>query len=58
MKIYITNRNGKTQVIKHGAQFEILATNKLDDSFSASPVIVDNELYLRGDKYLYCITEK
>jgi len=57
-KIYIPNRNGKTQVIKHGAQFEILATNKLDDSFSASPVIVDNELYLRGEKYLYCITEK
>ena len=57
-KIYITNRNGKTQVIKHGAQFEILATNKLDDSFSASPVIVDNELYLRGERYLYCITEK
>ena len=57
-KIYITNRNGKTQVIKHGAQFEILATNKLDDSFSASPVIVDNELYLRGEKHLYCIAEK
>jgi outer membrane protein assembly factor BamB len=57
-KIYITGRNGSTAVIKQGPQFEVLATNSLDDSFSASPVIVDNELYLRGDKYLYCITEK
>ncbi len=45
-------------VIKQGPQFEVLATNKLDDCFSASPVIVDNELFLRGDKYLYCLTEK
>jgi outer membrane protein assembly factor BamB len=57
-KVYIASRNGKTLVIKHGPQFEVLATNELDDSFSASPVIVDNELYLRGEKYLYCITEK
>lgn len=57
-KIYITSRNGSTAVIKQGPQFEVLAANKLDDCFSASPVIVDSELYLRGDKYLYCVTEK
>ena len=57
-KIYITSRNGNTQVIKHGTTYEILAINTLDDSFSASPVIVDNELYLRGEQYLYCIAEK
>jgi len=57
-KVYIAGRNGTTLVIKHGAQFEVLSTNKLEDSFSASPVIVDNELYLRGEKYLYCIAEK
>lgn len=57
-KVYIAGRNGTTLVIKHGAQYEVLATNKLDDSFSASPVIVDNDLYLRGEKYLYCISEK
>ncbi len=57
-KIYITSRNGSTAVIKQGPQFEVLATNNLDDCFSASPVIVDSDLYLRGDKYLYCVTEK
>ena len=24
----------------------------------ASPALVDNEIYLRGNKYLYCIAEK
>ncbi|NQV16821.1 PQQ-like beta-propeller repeat protein [bacterium] len=57
-RIYISSRNGTTQVIKQDTQYELLAVNKLDDSFSASPVVVDDELYLRGEKYLYCIAEK
>ena len=28
---------------------------RLDDSFSASPAIVGDELYLRGESYLYFI---
>ena len=57
-RIYISSLNGSTQVIKHGTQYEVLAVNTLDDSFAASPVVVGNELYLRGAKYLYCIAEK
>ncbi|NQV13860.1 PQQ-binding-like beta-propeller repeat protein [bacterium] len=57
-RIYITSLNGSTKVIKHDTQFQVIATNKLEDSFTASPVIVGNELYLRGAKYLYCISEK
>lgn len=57
-RIYISSLNGSTQVIKHGTQYEVLAVNTLDDGFSASPVVVDNELYLRGVKNLYCIAEK
>ena len=30
---------------------------QLDDSFSASAAIVGNELFLRGERYLYCIAE-
>lgn len=54
-RIYITGRNGATAVVKRGSKFELLATNVLDDSFTASPAIVDSEIYLRGHKYLYCI---
>ena len=39
------------------ARFEVLATNTLDDGFDASPALVDDDLYLRGNRYLYCIAE-
>jgi hypothetical protein len=35
----------------------LLASNKLEDKFTASPVIAGNSLLLRGEKHLYCITE-
>ena len=50
-------RGGLTYVLKRGPQFEVLARNQLDDVFSASPVLVGNELYLRGHNSLYCIVE-
>lgn len=56
-RVYIASRNGTVLVIKHSPSFEVLATNKLDDSFNASPVVVGSELYLRGMEYLYCIAE-
>jgi len=37
---------------------EVLQVNKLDDRFTASPVMVGSEIYLRGHKYLYCIAKK
>ncbi len=54
-RIYITSREGNTVVLKHGDTPEILATNSLDDTFSASPALVGRQLFLRGEKRLYCI---
>jgi outer membrane protein assembly factor BamB len=54
-RVYITGQDGGTAVIEHGPTYEVLATNKLDDKFDASPALVDNELYLRGYRYLYCL---
>jgi hypothetical protein len=51
----VTDRDGTTVVIRHGPKFEVLATNHLDDAFDASPALVDNEIYMRGYKYLYNI---
>ena len=56
-KIYVAATN-QVSVLKAGAEFAVLATNKLDETFEASPVIVGNDLFLRGAKYLYCISEK
>ena len=54
-RIYIAGTNGSFSVVKLGKEFELLAENTLDDSFIASPVILGNDLFLRGVKALYCI---
>jgi outer membrane protein assembly factor BamB len=54
-RVYIVSRDGVTTVIKHGTVYEVLAENTLDDGFDASPALVDNEIYLRGFRYLYRI---
>ena len=56
-RVYITGRDGTTIVIRHGKTYEVLATNKLDDQFSASMALVGDEIYMRGDRYLYAIAE-
>ncbi|MFM7804474.1 MAG: hypothetical protein ACKPGK_08265, partial [Verrucomicrobiota bacterium] len=61
-RIYLTGRDGTTVVLKHPSGHEafentVLAVNRLEDSFSASPALVDRELYLRGERFLYCLAE-
>jgi len=57
-RIYVTGKNGTFYVIKAGPKFEVLSKNELDDNFEASPAIIGNNQYLRGYKYLYCISQK
>ena len=53
--IYVPGREGTTLVIRAGREFEVVARNALDDGFDASPAPAGDELYLRGQNYLYCI---
>ncbi|MFT7631470.1 MAG: hypothetical protein ACI87E_002508, partial [Mariniblastus sp.] len=39
---------------QRGPELKVLAVNELDESFHASPAIVGEAIYLRGDKHLYC----
>lgn len=57
-RVYFVGREGTTQVIRDAPTLEVLATNKLDDKFDASPAVVGNELYLKGKRHLYCISER
>ncbi len=56
-RIYVTARDGTTVVLRHDAENGVLAANHLDDVFSATAAPVDRELYLRGERFLYCIAE-
>ena len=57
-RIYVTDRNGKTLVISNDPEPKALTLNKLDDRFSASAALVGDAIFLRGEKFLYCIGEK
>lgn len=57
-RVYATCRNGTTLVLKAGPTFEVIASNPLDDSFTASAALAGKDLFLRGLKSLYCISEK
>jgi len=55
-RIYVVGREGAAVVLAAGPQLKVLATNRLDDAFDASPALVDGELYLRGARHLYRIS--
>ena len=54
-RIYMTGRTGVTIVASHPEMPRMLSANRLDDSFSASPALVGKEIFLRGEKHLYCV---
>jgi outer membrane protein assembly factor BamB len=53
--VYVTDLSGTTVVLSHEANPKIVAVNRLDESISASAAIEGDELFLRGDRHLYCI---
>ena len=52
-RIYFFDRAGLATVIKPGRELKVLATNKLDDGFMASPAVSGKALYLRTLTNLY-----
>lgn len=56
-RVYVVGRDGTTVVLEHGPKLEVLAVNRLDDGFEASPAVVDDEIFLRGRRHLYALTK-
>lgn len=57
-RVYFVDRTGTTIVVKSGETVDVLSVNKLNDPIDASPAAVGKQLFLRGEKYLYCIEAK
>ncbi len=57
-KILLTSEDGDTYVVKAGPKHEILATNSVGEPVYASPAISDGMIFIRGEKSLYCISNK
>ena len=55
-KLYLASENEDVIVVRMGEKYEVLATNTLtDQTFIATPAILDGEIYLRGQNTLFCI---
>lgn len=54
--VFLTSRNGKTVVIKDSEKFEIVSSNSVGETVDATPAPVDNELFIRGQRHLFCIS--
>ena len=57
-RVYLSDIDGKTFVLKAGPELELLATNNLGERITASPAVSGNELFYRTDSHVYCISEK
>lgn len=57
-RLYVTTQGGETVVVKADPKLEVLARNKLPDRVRATPALVDDEVFIRGDKFLWCLGEK
>lgn len=57
-RLFCLSEDGLTYVVKPGPEFEILATNPLDQRCLASPAIVGDKLLIRTASKLYCLTKR
>jgi outer membrane protein assembly factor BamB len=57
-KIYFTNEDGLTTVVKAGPTFEILAENPLNDYVLSSPAVSDGQIFIRTATHLWAIGKR
>lgn len=56
--VYVTSDEGITYVVKAGPTFEVVATNPLGDECYSSPAISGGQIFIRGNRGLYCVGKK
>ncbi|MCP5522351.1 MAG: PQQ-binding-like beta-propeller repeat protein [Verrucomicrobiales bacterium] len=54
-RVYVFNEEGETRVVRAAREFELLATNTLEDGFMASPAVDGDALIVRTKTGLYRI---
>jgi outer membrane protein assembly factor BamB len=57
-KIYITNEDGLTSVIKAGPAFELLAENDFDDYTLSSPAVSEGQIFFRTRNFLFAVGQR
>ena len=57
-RIYLNDRSGVTLVLKRSRELNIIAKNELGEQIVSSSALAGNQLFIRGRRFLYCISEK
>ncbi len=53
--VYFTADDGITKLVRPGSELDVVEENKLGEYCFASPVVSQGQLFLRGEKHLFCI---
>jgi outer membrane protein assembly factor BamB len=56
-KVYFTNMAGIVTVVEAGTDFKPLTRNSLDETIIATPALSQGQIFLRGEKHLFCIEQ-
>jgi outer membrane protein assembly factor BamB len=56
--LYFLDDEGTTWVLSIGDKFELQEKNRLGENVSASPAFSNGQIFIRGAKHLFCISEK
>jgi outer membrane protein assembly factor BamB len=54
-KVYVVSESGETVVYRAGRAAQVLARNRLDGHFVASPAVARGRLFLRGDDVAFAV---
>ena len=55
-KLFFLSEDGRTHVVKAGAEFQVIGTNALDDLCLSTPAISQGNLLIKTASKLYCIS--
>ena len=56
--VYFLADDGEMKVVRPGAALDVVAVNRLGEHCFASPAVSNGQMFVRGEKLLYCIAEK
>ena len=57
-KVYFFDQDGKATVIEAAREYKVIAVNRLEDGFMASPAVSGGALFLRTKSALYRIEDR
>ena len=56
-KVYFLDRSGTMHIIKAERTYELISESKLGERADCTPAFSDKNIYIRGKKNIYCISE-